>query len=1067
MNMIKCAFRFLLMLPVAFVMLAVGACVRFDDAPIWDKLKEHEERIAELERQCERLNGNVQALQTVLEAVQQNDYVTDVVKVVEAGVEIGYCLTFAKGGTVTVYHGINGEDGDAPKIGIRKAADGEYYWTADGEWMTGEDGEKIPAAVQDDTDGKYITPRFRVAEGIWYISYDNGNSWRVLDETAWLGGGVIFKDVTYDETTVCLTLADGSVICVPRQPDDAVTLNLIEVAESSAVFHGKVNSRTPDLKVSVYCSTDQNLTVYDYDVMVSVTAFPEDSFELGVEGLAPDTRYYYFIEIVTNGQNSYSKVASFRTCVMATYVGKTLHFSCDDTYACLYDLIQNGDSYESVFENSFFAALKTCHEETGACFTLMTFNRQTTVPDYDISNVPSKFRVEFQDNKSWLRFAFHAEDETTRYATATGAAESYAKFVNAIYTLTGDYGCIDNIARLGFFNCNLTNALIFKNADHGITGLLSADDTRVSYYLTYEQSETARLRGQYYDMENDLFFIKTLNRSYAKAQSELDSNPDWKHAEFFWHEYERPTTIPSWITTCAALYSGKGYSHCFPEDVMQFEDLTEVPEEKLMSVKFEDGCKMTIRCKDWTEDEDFVWVFNGVGGSNRTANLQNCGTIAKDVYDASLTYGMAKTVYKSCADDTAPISFNGSYFAGNHAMTGATTIKVASHDLTTEDIGSTWTDSDPENPCQYMLARVDNATKLTFINLAQQVTSGNGPFNYSKHLPVSPLVHVKNATNTSDIEITGYTNSEQLWPGSNHVTNRYFVDDVEIHQNGLYKGNKVYNICTYDVIYVPAILEYLENNVGKNTNASHGSDEITDKYISIELIQEFRPNGSQTTYCKYTLDQRSSLKFSYIYAAQCAAFSKPVYFYIPGAYQDEVFLHDGSATLQFRPDTWNDATQPPYRYFMLSSDKTKGFQLAYSRDTELGDPANRVRHLTSAGWSPSSCKLYPIWTSGTFAAGSSFESVTGRIPLNMSLNNGTTAIGWYWEYDDIIMTIDSHSPCSGIDIPLPGYMRNRKVEVLDKTASVTFDSEDTTGNSLHYAAESGSGYLVLRLSDVM
>ena len=318
--MIKRALRFLLMLPVLFVMLAVGACVRFDDAPIWDKLNEHEERIAELERQCERLNGNVQALQTVLEAVQQNDYVTDVVKVVEAGVEIGYCLTFAKGGTVTVYHGTNGEDGDAPKIGIRKAADGEYYWTADGEWMTGEDGEKIPAAVQDDTDGKYITPRFRVAEGIWYISYDNGNSWRVLDETAWLGGGVIFKDVTYDETTVCLTLADGSVICVPRQPDDAVTLNLIEVAESSAVFHGKVNSRTPDLKVSVYCSTDQNLTVYDYDVMVSVTAFPEDSFELGVEGLAPDTRYYYFIEIVTNGQNSYSKVASFRTCVMATYV---------------------------------------------------------------------------------------------------------------------------------------------------------------------------------------------------------------------------------------------------------------------------------------------------------------------------------------------------------------------------------------------------------------------------------------------------------------------------------------------------------------------------------------------------------------------------------------------------------------------------------------------------------------------------------------------------------------------------------------------------------------------------
>ena len=185
--MMKVGLRALLLLPVLFVMLAVGACVRFDDSPIWDKLNEHEERIAELERQCERLNGNLQALQAVLEALQERDYVADVVKVMEDGVVIGYSLTFAKGGTVTVYHGTNGEDGDAPKIGIRKAADGEYYWTADGEWMTGEDGEKIPAAVQDDTDGKYITPRFRMAEGIWYISYDNGNSWRVLDETAWLG----------------------------------------------------------------------------------------------------------------------------------------------------------------------------------------------------------------------------------------------------------------------------------------------------------------------------------------------------------------------------------------------------------------------------------------------------------------------------------------------------------------------------------------------------------------------------------------------------------------------------------------------------------------------------------------------------------------------------------------------------------------------------------------------------------------------------------------------------------------------------------------------------------------
>lgn len=247
---------------------------------------------------------------------------------------------------------------------------------------------------------------------------------------------------------------------------------------------------------------------------------------------------------------------------------KLVHFSCDDTYACLYDLIQNGSNYTSIFDNSFFNSLKVCHDATGACFTLNTFNTETTVPDYDISNVPSKFQSDFQSNKTWLKFAFHAENETTRYASASGALESYNKFVNAIYTLTGDYECIDTITRLGFFSSNLENALIFKNAEHGIIGLLSADDTRTSYYLTNEQSEIARLKGKYYDLDNELIFIKTLNRSYSTAKNELALNPMYrKTAEFFWHEYEDASGVRPWITEAANYCNSQGYIHGFPSDL--------------------------------------------------------------------------------------------------------------------------------------------------------------------------------------------------------------------------------------------------------------------------------------------------------------------------------------------------------------------------------------------------------------------------------------------------------------------------------------------------------------------
>ena len=163
---------------IALTFLSLVSCTNLDE--VWAELRDHEERIQKLEALCNKLNSNVEAIQTILTALEQNDYVTDIVKVMEDGVEVGYSITFAKGGTVTIYHGSNGADGSAPKVSIRKAQDGEYYWTADDEWMTDENGEKIPAVVADDPDGEYVTPQFRVAEGIWYVSYDNGNSWRQI-----------------------------------------------------------------------------------------------------------------------------------------------------------------------------------------------------------------------------------------------------------------------------------------------------------------------------------------------------------------------------------------------------------------------------------------------------------------------------------------------------------------------------------------------------------------------------------------------------------------------------------------------------------------------------------------------------------------------------------------------------------------------------------------------------------------------------------------------------------------------------------------------------------------------
>ena len=199
----------------AVLLLSLTAC-QYDE--IWDKLRDHEQRIEQLEKQCRELNSNIDAVQKILQALQQNDYVTEVMKIMEDGVEVGYSITFAKGGTVTIYHGTDGadgSDGSTPNIGIKKASDGAYYWTVDDEWLTDDNGNMIPATVSD-PDANYITPQFRVADGVWYVSYDNGNSWRQLPDPECQGRGLIVSIDNTDEDYLVVTLSNGEKVSLRK-----------------------------------------------------------------------------------------------------------------------------------------------------------------------------------------------------------------------------------------------------------------------------------------------------------------------------------------------------------------------------------------------------------------------------------------------------------------------------------------------------------------------------------------------------------------------------------------------------------------------------------------------------------------------------------------------------------------------------------------------------------------------------------------------------------------------------------------------------------------------------------
>ena len=224
------------------LLLTVVSCSKFDDSDIWNKLNEHESRIEKLETFCNQINTNISSLQALVTALQNNDYISNIAPIMEGDKEIGYTITFAKSGSITIYHGkdgkngtdgkdgidgANGTNGMTPIIGV-KQYEGVYYWTINGTWLKDDDGNKIKAEGADGKDGvngdngingadgkNGITPKLRIEAGYWQVSYDNGSSWTTLGVAAGESvqdSGVV---ITKDDINVYCKFPDGYIITIP------------------------------------------------------------------------------------------------------------------------------------------------------------------------------------------------------------------------------------------------------------------------------------------------------------------------------------------------------------------------------------------------------------------------------------------------------------------------------------------------------------------------------------------------------------------------------------------------------------------------------------------------------------------------------------------------------------------------------------------------------------------------------------------------------------------------------------------------------------------------------------
>uniref|UniRef100_UPI0040563609 PL29 family lyase N-terminal domain-containing protein n=1 Tax=Alistipes sp. TaxID=1872444 RepID=UPI0040563609 len=280
----KKLFTFMLM---AMAALMVSCGDDYDDSALVGRVDDLEDRVEELEKLCREMNTNISSLQSIVTALQGNDYITGVSPITEGGETIGYTISFAKGESITIYHGQDGkdgqdgEDGVSPVLGVKQHTDGLYYWTINGEWVKDAEGNMIKAEGQDGKDGSNgtngedgkdgtngtngengkdgITPELKVENGLLFVSYDEGATWEELG-SAVSEEMYIFKSVEEYDNYVVFTLYDGTELVVAKYFDLVVSFNEQDLApmaaNSSRDIRYTVESAAEAIEIEVLSSLD-------------------------------------------------------------------------------------------------------------------------------------------------------------------------------------------------------------------------------------------------------------------------------------------------------------------------------------------------------------------------------------------------------------------------------------------------------------------------------------------------------------------------------------------------------------------------------------------------------------------------------------------------------------------------------------------------------------------------------------------------------------------------------------------------------------------------------------------
>ena len=128
---------------------------------------------------------------------------------------------------------------------------------------------------------------------------------------------------------------------------------------------------------------------------------------------------------------------------------KISYFFIDDVIWCFRDIARQKP--KSIFDNGYMKMLKKAHDDNGLTVQLNLFYRTDFFygnDEFTLSEMPDTYKDEFQQNKDWLRLAFHAKQEFPDYpyvnATYQDVKDNFETIQKEVERFAGP-GCYSDV----------------------------------------------------------------------------------------------------------------------------------------------------------------------------------------------------------------------------------------------------------------------------------------------------------------------------------------------------------------------------------------------------------------------------------------------------------------------------------------------------------------------------------------------------------------------------------------------------------------------------------------------